>query len=94
MRKIKVGVVFLCFMIIFNTFSLALENVVDENKVTMTLDEAVEYALKHNSALLDADLDDLLEDQEDLYNDAKITCPTVPARVIHIVFKKYLEIGI
>jgi len=76
MKLKRIGTLLLCFMMILNNFCLAEEavvNVEESNKVFMSLDEAVEYALKNNATLVDTDFDDLLEDQKDLYNDAKIT---------------------
>jgi len=76
MKLKRISTLLLCFMLILNNFCLAEEavvNVEESNKVFMSLDEAVEYALKNNATLVDTDFDDLLEDQKDLYNDAKIT---------------------
>lgn len=72
MKLKRILSLFLCFALLLNNFSLAEESE-ETNRVVMTLEEAVEYAMKNNIALIDADFDDLLEDQEELYNNAKVT---------------------
>ena len=73
MKKIKVGALFLCFVIMLNSacFSIEVEDVATEtNEVTtMTLDEAISYALKNNAGVVD--INKTVKDQEDTYKDAK-----------------------
>lgn len=75
MKKIRIMSLFLCFMLILNSFSFA-EDVVakveNTNEInTMTLDEAVEYALSHNAGVVD--INKMTKDQKKLYDDAKNT---------------------
>jgi len=70
----KIGALFLCLVLILNSICFAenmIMNVEDTNEVTMTLDEAVEYALSHNSNVVD--ISRMKKDQEELYDDAKDT---------------------
>ena len=77
MKKITLIALFLSAAIMLNTFCFALETnetVVEEsNQVTMTLEEAVAFALKNNSTIKDTDFKTMVNDQKDLYNDEKIT---------------------
>ena len=65
MKKI-LCLVISCCLIFSNT--LALEENTD-NEVNMTIDEAIEFAVKNNSSLIDLRKSD--KDQKDLYEDAK-----------------------
>lgn len=76
MKKIKVGIVMLSAFLMFSPITLAEESavteVIEENTSTiMTLEEAIDYALEHNSSIIDVARTE--EDQEDAYDDAKRT---------------------
>jgi len=85
MKKIKMMSLFLCFMLILNSFCLADETIVeveDTSQVTtMTLDEAVQYALNHNANVVD--INKMVKDQKELYDDAKDTYREWQDRVKH-----------
>ncbi len=85
MKKIKMMSLFLCFMLILNSFCLADETMVeveDTSQVTtMTLDEAVQYALNHNANVVD--INKMVKDQKELYDDAKDTYREWQDRVKH-----------
>lgn len=68
----KLALLLMCFIFLFNTCSFAAEQeVIADEITTMTLDEAVEYALIHNANVVD--LNRMVKDQDDLYKDAKDT---------------------
>ena len=72
-------------MLILNSFCLAEENTINEeatNQVTiMTLEEAVLYALSHNANVVD--INKMVKDQKELYDDAKDTYRAWQDRVKH-----------
>jgi len=72
MKLKRILSLFLCLVLLLNNFSLA-EEISEPNKIVMTLEEAIEYTMKNNAVLIDTDFEDLLKDQKELYNDAKIT---------------------
>lgn len=74
MKKTRFLSSFLCFILILNSFCFGAEGeelIVEDKEVTMTLDEAVDYALAHNPNVID--IDKLSKDQKELYDNAKDT---------------------
>lgn len=75
MKKTKVGMLFLCFILVLSSFGFATEEVVStidvDSNITMTLDEAVEFALKNNANVVD--IKKMVSNQEDAYQDAADT---------------------
>ena len=74
MKKMRTGALFLAFVIMLNSFCFAkVEEAVDtkniNDEVIMTLDEAITYATKNNSGIID--INKMVKDQEDTYKDAK-----------------------
>jgi len=72
----KIGALLLSLVFMLNSFCFAEEAVIlteDTNKVTMTLDEAVEFALTNNPSLVDANFKKMQKDQEEIYDDARTT---------------------
>lgn len=67
----RVGALCLSLVLMLNSFSFAKEVVAEEEKTVMTLDEAIDYALKHNSNVVD--IGRKVKDQEEAYDDAKKT---------------------
>lgn len=68
MKKLKICAILLCCIVILNSFCTA--NITEENLITtMTLDEAVEYALSHNANVVD--INRMVKDQKEVYDDAK-----------------------
>ena len=71
-RGIRFGALCLSIMLIMNNFSYAKEIVKEEELNTvMTMDEAIEYALKHNPNVVD--IERQAKKQEEAYDDAKDT---------------------
>jgi len=75
MKLKQIGTLFLSVILILNNISFAvedkLEKEVEDTSVTMTLDEAINYALKHNANVVD--INKMAKDQKELYDDAVST---------------------
>lgn len=74
MRKFKIGIAVIGVFLLFSPVTFAKENTAtteEKASTVMTITEAVDYALEHNSNIIDVAR--LADDQEDIYDDAKTT---------------------